>query len=109
MDGSIQGGASGDGGPQEGGVDGCMPSAVEACNRNDDDCDGVTDEDVRPVCEQMIVHAETECVPFDNTARCVLLRCLPGYVNCDGDPANGCEPLCLCSPCDDAGAEDAGE
>jgi hypothetical protein len=109
MDASVQGGTSGDGGPQEGGVDGCSPFAVEACNRNDDDCDGKTDEDVREVCELTVMHADTQCVPLGNTARCVLIECRFGYENCDGDPANGCEPFCVCNLCADAGTDDAGE
>jgi hypothetical protein len=109
MDGSVLGGASGDGGPQEGGSGGCVADAPEACNRNDDDCDGKTDEDVGTACEQTILHGDTVCVPFENTARCLLIDCHAGYDNCDGNPANGCEPMCICNPCDDAGAEDAGE
>jgi hypothetical protein len=109
MDGSVGGGAGGDGSLDEGGTDGCMPTAVEACNRFDDDCDGETDEDTRALCEDTILHAETTCVPYANTARCVLLSCREGFDNCDGDPANGCEPYCVCNPCDDAGSEDAGE
>jgi len=109
MDGSVQGGASGDGGAQEGGVGGCVADPPETCNRKDDDCDGETDEDLRAMCEQTVLHATTDCFPFENTARCVLLDCHEGYANCDGNPVNGCEPKCDCFPCDDAGTEDAGE
>jgi hypothetical protein len=108
MDGSV-GGAGGDGGSNDGGPDGCSMSGAEMCNRFDDDCDGTVDEGVRSACEATIIHAMTDCVPFANTARCVLLSCHEGYDNCDGDPANGCEPFCTCNPCeDDAGTEDAG-
>lgn len=101
--------AGGDGATQDGETEECAPSAVEMCNRIDDDCDGRTDERVEAVCEQTIVHAITDCVAFANTARCVLIDCRVGYDNCDGNPANGCEPYCDCNLCDDAGAEDAGE
>jgi hypothetical protein len=39
----------------------------------------------------------------DNGA-CLLVGCDNGYNNCDGEPSNGCEPLCsVCNMCDDAG------
>ena len=108
MDASTQD-ASGDGGPRDGDTDACASGARELCNRVDDDCDGETDEGAELVCEETILHAETDCVPFANTKRCVLLRCREGYDNCDGNPANGCEPFCSCNLCEDAGGEDAGE
>jgi hypothetical protein len=109
MDGSVAGQGGGDGGGQDGGVDACAADAGDMCNRADDDCDGTTDEGAGLLCAATVIHAETECVPFANTARCVLLRCLDGYDNCDGNPANGCEPFCACNVCDDAGTEDGGE
>jgi hypothetical protein len=99
-------GASGEGGAAGAGM--CVGTA-ESCNRQDDDCDGATDEGARASCEQVILNAETDCVPFNDTARCVLLRCRPNFANCDGDPTNGCEEaFCACNECDDAGGEDAG-
>jgi hypothetical protein len=93
----------------DGRADACVSGAVEMCNRIDDDCDGEIDDGANVVCEQTILHALTECVAVENSARCVLIDCRAGYDNCDGNPANGCEPYCSCNACDDAGAEDAGE
>jgi hypothetical protein len=108
MDSSV-GGTGEDGGPPEDGGDACVSSAVEVCNRVDDNCDGEVDEGADVMCSQLM-HAESECVPFGNSARCVMLgECHEGYDRCDGDPANGCEPYCSCNVCDDAGTEDAGE
>lgn len=96
-------GALGEAGP---GV--CVPRP-ETCNRTDDDCDGTSDEDTRSVCEGIVLNADTDCVPFGKTAGCLLLACRAGYEDCDGNPANGCEPSCTCHDCGDGGAEpDAG-
>lgn len=109
MDASTQD-AGGDGGTQEGGTDACVASAVEMCNRIDDNCNGEIDEGAEVVCGQTILNAVVECVAFANTARCVLVDCLDGFDRCDGNPANGCEPYCDCNACaDDAGTEDGGE
>jgi hypothetical protein len=108
MDASTQD-ASGDGGLRDGDTDACASGARELCNRIDDDCDGEIDNGAEVVCEETILHAETDCVAYANTKRCVLLRCREGYDNCDGNPANGCEPFCDCNLCEDAGGEDAGE
>jgi hypothetical protein len=98
-----QGGAGGDG-------DACVMMAAETCNALDDDCDGRVDEDTRISCESVVVNADTICVPYDDSAACVLVgNCRPGFANCDGEPANGCEePFCNCNPCEDAAVEDSG-
>jgi hypothetical protein len=96
--------------PMQDGGDACVATS-ELCNQIDDDCDGKADEDTVKVCESVIVNAETDCIALGKTASCVLLSCKPGYDNCDGNPANGCEPYCACHSCPDAGpapAEDAG-
>lgn len=82
----------------------CVPQP-EACNRVDDDCDGKTDEDVLSACEAVILNAEADCASLGKTASCVLVQCHPGYDDCDGNPANGCEPYCMCHDCDDGGGE----
>jgi hypothetical protein len=92
-----------DGGGHEAGV--CIKQPEESCNLIDDDCDGEIDEDTQTGCEQIIVNGVAECVDLSGEARCVLRRCLEGFSNCDGNPANGCEPYCMCHDCplDDAG------
>jgi hypothetical protein len=102
------GGPTSEGGlPSDGGPDACA-QASEECNRADDDCDGKTDEDAVLACESVILNADTDCVPFGAVARCVLVKCRDGFANCDGNPANGCEPFCMCNECSDAGDDDAG-
>jgi len=113
--GGSNGGSGGGGGTGGGGTGGdddaggqmCV-EMPEQCNLEDDDCDGETDEDTIPVCEETIVNAQVQCVTVRGTASCVLVRCRDGFDNCDGDPANGCEPYCSCNECDDAGTEDGG-
>ena len=105
MEGGPIGDAAMDAGRRRDGAlpDACMP-ALEACNRVDDDCDGKTDEDTQAACESVVLNAETDCVPFGKTAAsCLLLQCRPGFEDCDGNPANGCEPYCTCHDCADAG------
>lgn len=98
--------ADSDGGEDDAGE--MCTSTPEQCNRDDDDCDGRIDEDTTAACERIILNAEVQCVPFGGTARCVRIECRDGYVDCDGNPANGCEPFCACNPCEDAGTDDAG-
>jgi len=111
--GGGQGGASGSTPPDGGsGTDGgpmCV-EAPEACNDVDDDCDGRVDEQTVSACEAIVLHSSTECVRVGEVKRCVGTRCNPGWDDCDGNPANGCEaPACTCRPCeDDAGMDDAG-
>ena len=103
-----------DGGARDGGGDGdadggsACTDGVELCNGEDDDCDDAVDEDTLAECQGEILNAETGCFAIPDGARCVLLRCDPGFANCDGDPTNGCEPYCACNPCDDAGADEDG-
>ena len=91
----------------DGGNDGgpCVPTK-EICNGKDDDCNGTVDDQVAADddCTSKILHAPTSC----ESGSCVRFGCNPGYFNCDGEPSNGCEPLCsFCHMCDDAG-DDAG-
>lgn len=85
-------------------ADACVES-TEICNGVDDDCDGTIDEGGQAYCETQVLHADTLC----GDGICLKFDCDEGFINCDGEPSNGCEPYCSCKPCDDAGAEDAGE
>ena len=82
----------------------------ETCNGKDDDCDDKVDEGGDALCAaHVIMHAPAVCEPMGGKAVCFKVgACDKGYVNCDGDPANGCEPACDCQVCDDAGTDDAG-
>jgi hypothetical protein len=85
--------------------DACASSAVEVCNRIDDNCDGEVDEDTDALCSESM-HAQAECVeyPDTDTSRCVIIGdCHEGHDLCDGNPANGCEPYCDCHLCADGG------
>lgn len=83
-------------------LDACTPSA-ESCNGKDDDCDGDVDEEAASTmyCEQKF-NALSAC----ETGFCVKTgACHVGFYNCDGKPENGCESLCPCSGCEDAGPD----
>ena len=54
------------------------PGATEACNGRDDDCDGTVDGDTAS-CGTGLVCRDGVC------------GCVDGFVDCDGDDANGCE------------------
>jgi hypothetical protein len=101
-DAAIDAGMTSEAGPPP-----CVPEP-ERCNRMDDDCDGKIDEDALVMCQGVVVNADTECVAFGSTAGCALYACHPGYEDCDGNPANGCEPFCTCHDCPDGGEPDAG-
>ena len=102
LGGSSGEGSAGTAGAGQAGSGGSAGAAMctdglESCNRVDDDCDGETDEGARSSCEQIVLNADTDCIDFQNMARCVMLRCHAGYSNCDGDPTNGCERTpCTC-------------
>jgi len=78
---------------------------TEICNGADDDCDGEVDEDTQAYCEELLPNSDAVC---GTIGRCLNLGCKDGFISCDGDPADGCEPICSCRPCDDAGSDDAG-
>ena len=60
------------------------PGAPEVCDGEDDDCDGVAD-DGAPCA---LPHAEAACA---GAAGCVIVSCEPGWADCDGEAATGCE------------------
>jgi hypothetical protein len=82
-----------------------LPTA-EVCDGKDNNCDGRIDEgfdktsDPRhcgpdcTICD--IPFAVPKCVPGPSgTGVCAIAACLPGHVDLDGDPNNGCEYACV--------------
>jgi len=59
------------------------PGGAEVCNGIDDDCDGVVDEG--SLCSAP--NANSACI----SGSCWVTSCQPGFSDCDGNPANGCE------------------
>lgn len=90
----------------EAGLAECVPALDEACNEQDDDCDGLideafTDEAGRYVtsqhcgacgvaCSAQGPHARATCVPTFDSARCEP-SCEEGFVDRDRLAHNGCE------------------
>ena len=104
----TSGTSAGRGGNGGAGTGPCVPTA-EVCNAIDDDCDGQIDDGASNACSEVILNADSSCVPFEESAVCVMMRCHDGFANCDGNPANGCEEsFCTCNPCEDESADDAG-
>jgi hypothetical protein len=70
-----------------------------ACNTVDDDCDGMTDEDVDFTDPRTCGSCSNFC-NLDNAIEgcvaggCTVVTCLPGFVDENGDPADGCEYGC---------------
>jgi alpha-tubulin suppressor-like RCC1 family protein len=60
------------------------PDAPDRCNGEDDDCDGAIDE-ARDACDSPSTRGACEA------GRCTVVACLDGWLDCDGDGANGCE------------------
>ncbi|MCB9595304.1 MAG: hypothetical protein H6719_21475 [Sandaracinaceae bacterium] len=84
----------------------CEPALGEACNGQDDDCDGSTDEDFRDEagryvdrlncggcaipCVEPGPNMEALCLPAGAGVTCEI-ACLEGFVDVDRILANGCE------------------
>lgn len=77
----------------------CFANCIEVCNAIDDDCDGETDEE-EAASSCKLDHAQSEC----HTGECVIVRCDPGFGDCDYRHDNGCETptntVEHCSECD---------
>jgi len=91
-------------------VTGCMITngGVEICDHLDNDCNGITD-DVAPaklaadpnncgacfnVCDYTAIHEAGACNMVNGKPTCQPAGCLPGYIDLDKNPANGCEYAC---------------
>lgn len=80
----------------------CTPGMpdLEVCNRADDNCDGRVDENFDlqndvgncGTCNRACTF--TNAVPKCDMGTCAIDRCVAGWVNLDGIPANGCEHPC---------------
>jgi hypothetical protein len=75
-------GGGGDCSPSNGSV---FPTAIEACNNVDDDCDGTTDEQAQDACASR-PNATKACV----SGGCSY-TCQPGFSNNNGNWTDGCE------------------
>jgi hypothetical protein len=91
-----------DGDPQTGCEYACTPTldGMEACDAIDNDCDGAVDEGIDT--QSDLAHCGgcgQRCAPPNARASCVdgaclIEGCLDGFIDVDGDPANGCEVGC---------------
>ncbi len=92
-----------DGDPANGCEAGCAPErpGPEQCDGEDNDCDGRTDEGFDLQADGEHCGACGERCAFANaigrcaTGRCEIAGCEAGFVDADGERANGCEARCV--------------
>ncbi|MDD9938808.1 MAG: hypothetical protein OXT09_34790 [Myxococcales bacterium] len=70
------------------------PDAAELCNDLDDDCDGEVDEGAAASCE--LDRAVAACLPG---GQCAVAECEDGFIDCNGEAADGCEIADADAPC----------
>ncbi len=71
----------------------------ETCNNLDDDCDGTADDGFDKQNDPRYCGGCTACdlpnaIEGCSAGTCTVATCLPGFVDDDGNPANGCEYAC---------------
>jgi Notch-like protein len=99
--GDGDGGDDGDGGidaETDAGIDACVAFA-ERCDTMDNDCDGMTDEDFDTTSDPRHCGAcNARCMQPNTAGTCAnstcSFECLPGWVDRDNNPANGCDYFC---------------
>ena len=77
------------------------PGAPEGCNGEDDDCDGTVDE--APAGALDCPLDSTNATPVCDAGICGYGMCRPGFGDCDGTTANGCESAFASDPLDCGG------
>ncbi len=78
---------------------GWVGPSSETCNNIDDDCDMTVDDGFDKLNDPRYCGGCTPCslpnaVPGCSMGSCTVAACLSGFVDHDGDPANGCEYQC---------------
>lgn len=67
--------------------DTCWTGAIETCDGLDNDCDPSTADGSAATCPVGPMVAASECI----AGTCEVRTCVGDWLDCDGDPTNGCE------------------
>jgi len=96
-DGAVVDGAAGRDAAQDAPPDACI-GFPEVCNEADDDCDGMSDEGISLDSPANCGRCGNRCDQPNTAGTCVdrqcHYECLPGFVDTDHDPSNGCDYRC---------------